>query len=76
MLLRRFLRGSVQLQAALWLLRRGRDGYRALSAEDRTHATHLVKKSKGRPGNLTQGERAQLRALVTKAAKANKARET
>lgn len=69
MLLRRFLRGPVQLQAALWLLRRGRDGYRALSAQDRSHATRLVKKSKGRPGNLTKGERSELRALIKRAAR-------
>jgi len=76
MALRRFLRGPVQLQAAIWLLRRGRDGYRALSAQDRAHATQLVKKSKGRPGNLSKTERSELRALITKATKANNARTT
>lgn len=73
MLLRRFMRGPVQLQAALWLLRRGRAGYRALTAEDRSHATQLP--SRGRPGNLTKAERGELRGLIRKAAKADKASE-
>lgn len=76
MLLRRFIRGPIQLQAALWLLRRGRDGYRALSAEERSRATQLVKNSKGRPGNLSTSERSELRALIKNAAKANKQRQT
>jgi len=71
MLLLRFARGPVQLQAALWLLRRGRAGYHALSAQDRSHATQLVKKSKGRPANLTKAERSELRALIKKAANAH-----
>jgi len=69
MLHRRFLRGPIQIQAAFWLLRRARDGYRALTPEERSRATALVKNSRGRPDRLTDNERQDLRGLARQAAR-------
>ncbi|HTC71378.1 MAG TPA: hypothetical protein VK655_00720 [Solirubrobacteraceae bacterium] len=40
--------------------------WRALSAKDRARLTRLARASRGRPGNLTTKERAELRWLLRK----------
>jgi hypothetical protein len=40
--------------------------WRALSNKDRARLTRLARASRGRPGNLSLKERAELRALVRK----------
>ena len=40
--------------------------WRALSERDRARLTRLVRASRGRPGNLSTGERKELRKLVGK----------
>ncbi|MDX6689709.1 MAG: hypothetical protein QOG15_1166 [Solirubrobacteraceae bacterium] len=43
-----------------------RKHWRRLEPKDRARLTELVKKSQGRPGNLTAGERKDVRKLVAK----------
>jgi len=50
------------LQTAMVLDRRRR----ALSREERSRLAHLLRESRGRPGNLTEVERAELRVIATK----------
>lgn len=50
------------LQTAMMIDRRRR----ALSREERSRLTYLVRQSRGRPGKLTEIERAELRVIATK----------
>ena len=43
-----------------------RDHWEKLTPGERAHLSALVRKSRGRPGNLTRGERADMRRLATK----------
>jgi hypothetical protein len=43
-----------------------RDHWGKLTAGERAHLSALVRKSRGRPGNLTARERADLRRLAAK----------
>jgi hypothetical protein len=40
--------------------------WRSLSAKDRAHLARLTRQSRGRPGNLSEKERRELRKLVGK----------
>lgn len=40
--------------------------WRSLSAKDRAHLARLTRESRGRPGNLSEKERRELRKLVGK----------
>lgn len=54
--------------ASIWLAEKGRERVEAnLSKHDRTEFFNLVKKSKGRPGNLTQRDRTRMKNIVGKA---------
>jgi hypothetical protein len=54
--------------ASLWLLKKGRDRIEGnLSQREQTEFWNLLKKSKGRPDNLTQRDRTRLKHLVGKA---------
>jgi len=54
--------------ASIWLFEKGRERVEAnLSKHDRTEFINLMKKSKGRPGNLTQRDRTRLKNIVGKA---------
>jgi hypothetical protein len=45
------------------VLRAGRAHWDRLDPADRAHVSDLMRRSHGNPGNLTAGDRAQLRAL-------------
>jgi hypothetical protein len=53
---------AVLLQAGAVLGKR----WRSLSAKDRAHLARLTRQSRGRPGNLSEKERRELRKLVGK----------
>lgn len=58
----RALPWAALLQAAFVVGRR----WHALSAKDRSHLSSLVRRSRGRLGNLSEKERAELRKLTGK----------
>lgn len=52
----------------LWLLKKGRDRIEGnLTQREQTEFWNLLKKSKGRPDNLSQRDRTRLKHLVGKA---------
>ncbi len=53
--------------AATLVYRKGSAASRALSESERKRLLDLVKKSQGRPSNLTERERARVRELAGKA---------
>ena len=54
--------------ASVWLLDKGRERLEAnLSKGEQTELWNLAKKSKGRPGNLTQRDRTRMKNIVGKA---------
>jgi len=54
--------------ATLWLVNQGRDRVeRNLTQREQTELWNLVKKSKGRPGNLTKRDRTRVKHIVGKA---------
>jgi hypothetical protein len=53
-----------------WAYRKGRAAHGGLTQKERAELGKLLKKSKGRRGNLTEGEFERLRALVVKSVKA------
>ena len=53
---------------SLWLAEKGRDRVREnLTQSEQTEFWNLVKKSKGKPGNLSQRDRTRLKHIVGKA---------
>jgi hypothetical protein len=53
---------------SLWLVQKGRDRAEAnLTKKERGELVSLVKKSKGRPGNLAQRDRTRLKNIAGKA---------
>jgi hypothetical protein len=53
---------------ALWLGQRGRDRVRDnLTQSEQTEFWNLLKKSHGRPGNLTQRDQTRIKTIVGKA---------
>jgi hypothetical protein len=53
---------------ALWLADKGKDRLQAnLNEKERQELLRIVKKSKGRPGNLAQRDRTRLKNLAGKA---------
>ena len=53
---------------ALWLTEKGRERVNAnLTEKERQELLRLVKKSKGRPGNLAQRDRTRVKNIVGKA---------
>jgi|GraSoiStandDraft_28_1057319.scaffolds.fasta_scaffold90790_2 hypothetical protein len=58
---------AATLQAAIWLVRHGRERLNRLTPAQRRELYDLVRTSRGRPSNLTQRQRERLRALVRKA---------
>jgi hypothetical protein len=53
---------------ALWLTEKGRERVETnLTAKERDELWRLVKKSKGRPGNLAQRDRTRVKNIVGKA---------
>jgi len=58
---------AVVLQAAIWLVKQGRDRLNKLTPAQRRELYDLVRKSHGRPSNLTPRQRERVRALVRKA---------
>ena len=52
--------------AATLAYRKGSGGYKALSESERKRLLDLVKKSQGRPSNLTERERTRVRELAGK----------
>jgi hypothetical protein len=50
------------LQTAMMIDRRRR----ALSSQERSRLARLLRQSRGRPGNLTEAERVELRVIATK----------
>jgi hypothetical protein len=54
--------------AAVWLADKGRDRVQAnLTQREQTEFWNLLKKSKGRPGNLTQRDRTRMKHIAGKA---------
>jgi hypothetical protein len=54
--------------ATLWLANKGRERAETnLSKHEQTELWNLVRKSKGRPGNLTQRDRTRVKNIVGKA---------
>lgn len=54
--------------ASLWLAKKGQERVRRnLTQHEQTEFWNLVKKSKGRPGNLAQRDRTRLKTIVGKA---------
>lgn len=54
--------------ATMWLVKQGRDRLEAnLDKHEQTELWNLVKKSKGRPGNLNQRDRTRVKHIVGKA---------
>ncbi len=54
--------------ATLWVAGKGRERAEAnLSKHEQTELWNLVRKSKGRPGNLTQRDRTRVKNIVGKA---------
>jgi hypothetical protein len=54
--------------AALWVAKKGRDRVEQnLTHREQTEFWNLIKKSKGRPGNLSQRDRTRVKNLVGKA---------
>jgi hypothetical protein len=54
--------------ASLWLVDKGRERVeRNLTKPERTELWNLMKKSQGRPGNLTQRDRTRLKHIAGKA---------
>jgi len=54
--------------ASIWLVNKGRERVdQNLSKSDQTEFWNLVKKSKGRPGNLSQRDRTRMKNIVGKA---------
>ena len=52
----------------LWLMKKGQDRIQQnLSQHEQTEFWNLLKKSKGRPGNLTQRDRTRMKNIVGKA---------
>jgi len=52
------------LQAAVWLVRYGRERLNRLTPSQRRELYDLVRTSRGRPSNLTARQRVRLRELV------------
>jgi hypothetical protein len=53
---------------SVWLAEKGRERVREnLSAEEQSEFWSLIKKSKGRPGNLRDRDRTRMKAIVGKA---------
>jgi hypothetical protein len=55
------------LAIAMWLAERGRERWARLSRREQQELTRMVRVSRGRRGNLTAREQADLRRLVWKA---------
>jgi hypothetical protein len=54
--------------AALWVAKKGRDRLEQnLTSREQTEFWNLIKKSKGRPGNLSPRDRTRMKSLVGKA---------
>lgn len=54
--------------ASIWLVNKGRERVEQnLTQREQTEFWNLVKKSKGRPGNLAQRDRTRLKHIVGKA---------
>lgn len=60
--------------AAKWIALKGHGAYTGLNPDERAQLSKLVSKSKGRPSNLSKGEREKVGELVRKAAAAARAR--
>ncbi len=59
---------SMVWAAAVWLVEQGRERVeRNLSQKERQELLRLVKKSKGRPGNLSSRDRTRLKNIAGKA---------
>jgi hypothetical protein len=58
---------QVVLTLGLQIAREGRQRWDRLSQREQRELTRIVRKSGGRPGNLSAGERAELRRIVWKA---------
>jgi hypothetical protein len=59
---------SVVWAAAVWLVEKGRERVeRNLTQKERQELLRLVRKSKGRPGNLPQRDRTRLKNIAGKA---------
>ena len=65
--LARRVRWAYVLGAARWLYSHGREGWERLSPRERAELGRLVRKTRGRPGNITPSEREELRRIVMKA---------
>jgi len=53
---------------SVWLANKGRERVRQnLTQKEQTEFWNLVKKSKGRPGNLSQRDRTRMKSIVGKA---------
>jgi hypothetical protein len=64
----RFSRSTIKWGAvwktAQWLYRHGRERLDRLSSEERREFVSLMRKSKGRPSNLTAHEKERIQAIV------------
>jgi hypothetical protein len=58
---------AVVLQGAVWLFRQGRHRLERLTPPQRRELLDLIRKSRGRPANLTARQQERVRALVRKA---------
>jgi len=58
---------AVVMRVAMRIAQEGRRRWDRLSAREQREVTRLVRKSKGRPANLTPSERTELRGIVWKA---------
>jgi hypothetical protein len=50
-----------------WAYRKGRAAHGGLTAHERAELGRILRKSRGRPRNITRGERERMAALVRKA---------
>lgn len=65
--MRRLLRGGPWVRGGIWFARRAWAAWSALDVSERRRFGELLVKSRARPRNLTITERAQMRAIMTKA---------
>ena len=65
--LRRTATWGVVWKAARWLATEGRERLMRLSAAERREFVDLMRKSKGRPSNLSRREKERIRGFVKRA---------
>ncbi|HLM49822.1 MAG TPA: hypothetical protein VK279_04680 [Solirubrobacteraceae bacterium] len=58
---------AMLLELGRWVYFHGRTAYARLNEHERQELPRLLRQSRGRPGNLTDRERSELRRIVTKA---------